>query len=273
MSALVVGSSSGIGLEYAVQLALRGLSVVVTSRTARRAQGAASEVIGKVPGSVVEGVEVDVSQPDQASDAVHRLLASREWSVVIVSLGIGEDPEDDTTSDEYVAGVARVNVESFARIMQAAYNHLAAQPSQSYLMGCSAISTFIRVPRCSAYCSSRDFQSAYVRQLQRFAKLDGKPVSVSLNETSVVWTDSLVQKLKTSQLSDEQAAQFRKVSFETADFVQASLTRMYGGRPYILMGKIWWLVRALAYCIFPLFGSLYFPANKAPPAANKDRDS
>ena len=45
-----------------------------------------------------------------------------------------------------------------------------------------------------------------MRQLQRFAKLDGKPVSVSLNETSVVWTDSLVQKLKTSQLSDEQAA-------------------------------------------------------------------
>ena len=59
-TAVVVGSSRGIGLALAKTLAARGETVVVTSRDAARAEAAAREV-----GHGASGIAVDLAEPGQ----------------------------------------------------------------------------------------------------------------------------------------------------------------------------------------------------------------
>lgn len=62
---LVVGGTSGIGLEVAKALAARGDSVVLTGRDAAKAQAVAAEVGGKT-----KGLAVDVSKPKEITAAL-----------------------------------------------------------------------------------------------------------------------------------------------------------------------------------------------------------
>jgi len=65
--ALVAGASEGLGREYALQLAARGLSLVMVARDAARLENAASEVRAK-------GVEVRTAALDLGSEAMLREL-------------------------------------------------------------------------------------------------------------------------------------------------------------------------------------------------------
>jgi len=154
--------------------------------------------------------------------------------------------------DAYLANVCRVNVESFTRIVNAAFKQLSQQDRACYLMGCSAISTFIRIPSWEAYCASRDFQSALLNQLSAKARKKRMQLVVCNNETSVVWTDGLMKKLEVTPLTEQEKVMIKKMAFETPDFVRAVLLRMYAKRRYILMGKEWWVVRRIAMAGVPL---------------------
>jgi len=80
-TALVTGATSGLGLEAAAQFAEAGFArVVVTGRTARRAEAAAAEVRQRTGLDVVESVVVDLDVPASVTAAGEEL---RHRGVVI----------------------------------------------------------------------------------------------------------------------------------------------------------------------------------------------
>jgi NAD(P)-dependent dehydrogenase (short-subunit alcohol dehydrogenase family) len=114
-TALVTGSTQGIGLAIAQGLASSGARVVVNGRNQARVDEAVGKVDGKVEGKAT-GVAADVS----SADGVEALLAEvPEVDILVNNLGIfGAVPAREIT-DEQWRTYFEVNVLSAARLIRA----------------------------------------------------------------------------------------------------------------------------------------------------------
>jgi NAD(P)-dependent dehydrogenase (short-subunit alcohol dehydrogenase family) len=92
-SVVVVGGSSGLGLEVARHYAQQGRDVVVTSRDTGRAEAAAKEA-----GGATVGLALDLAQPERIADSLGDL--GQVAHVVISAI----DRDENTVRDYNIAG-------------------------------------------------------------------------------------------------------------------------------------------------------------------------
>jgi NAD(P)-dependent dehydrogenase (short-subunit alcohol dehydrogenase family) len=119
-TALVTGSTSGIGHAVAKGLAAAGADVVVNGRTEARVEAAAAAIAKAVPGGKVRGVAADVSSSAGCSALVGKLP---EVDILINNAGIFEPKGFYDIPDEDWNRFFEVNVMSGVRL------------SRSYLPG------------------------------------------------------------------------------------------------------------------------------------------
>ncbi len=113
--ALVSGSSQGIGLAIATELARAGAAVVVNGRTADKTETAAAQVRNDVPGADVVAVAADLA----SSEGAEQLRAEvPELDILVNNLGIfGAKPVLEVDDDEW-RRYFEVNVLSAIRLIR-----------------------------------------------------------------------------------------------------------------------------------------------------------
>jgi len=116
MTALVTGSTSGIGHAIAEGLAAAGADVVVNGRTEARVGAAAAAIAKALPGSKVRGVAADVSSADGCSALIGALP---EVDILINNAGIFEPKGFFDIADEDWGRFFEVNVMSGVRLARA----------------------------------------------------------------------------------------------------------------------------------------------------------
>jgi NAD(P)-dependent dehydrogenase (short-subunit alcohol dehydrogenase family) len=115
-TALVTGSTQGIGLAIAGGLAAAGASVVVNGRTASRVDAAVERLQEERPGIDVRGIAADVADAAGAAELVERLP---HVDVLVNNLGIfGSRPVLEVDDDEW-RRYFEVNVLSGVRLTRA----------------------------------------------------------------------------------------------------------------------------------------------------------
>lgn len=115
-TALVTGSTGGIGLAIARGLAGAGASVVVNGRTQAKADAAAAAIVKAIPGSKARGVAADVST---AAGCKTLVAAVPEADILINNAGIFEPKDFFDISDEDWSRFFDVNVMSGVRLSRA----------------------------------------------------------------------------------------------------------------------------------------------------------
>lgn len=107
-TSLVTGASSGLGLEAATQLAARGDDrVIVTARTAEKAAGARSAVVGRTGHDAVDTLVLDFDDLATVRRAVARLAADgRSLDTLVLNAGMGAPPRRRHTADGLEATAA-----------------------------------------------------------------------------------------------------------------------------------------------------------------------
>ncbi|TGK02881.1 SDR family oxidoreductase [Leptospira langatensis] len=115
-TALVTGSTAGIGFAIALSLAKEGAHVIVNGRTKSRVEEAISHIKKEVPSASLSGVEADFSKQAEVSSIVSKFP---NVDILVNNVGIFE-PKDftDIPDDDWIR-FFEVNVLSGVRLSRA----------------------------------------------------------------------------------------------------------------------------------------------------------
>ncbi|MGI4884425.1 MAG: SDR family NAD(P)-dependent oxidoreductase [Janthinobacterium lividum] len=123
-TALVTGSTAGIGLAIAQQLAAEGAQIVLTGRTEARLAKAKTAILQRTPAAAVRGVAVDFGEAAQV-DAL--LKAVPAVDILVNNVGIFEPkPFADITDADWLR-FFEVNVLSGVRLARQYFPQMLAQ--------------------------------------------------------------------------------------------------------------------------------------------------
>jgi len=111
--ALITGSTAGIGLATARELAREGAEVIVNGRTRARVDGAVQAVLREAPGAKVRGVAADVSTAEGCGEL---LRAVPDVDVLVNNAGVFEPVPFEEIADEAWFRIFETNVMSGVRL-------------------------------------------------------------------------------------------------------------------------------------------------------------
>ncbi len=112
-TALVTGSTAGIGLAIAESLVAEGANVVLNGRTRERVEGAVQTVKAGVDNARVSGVFADLSTPEGAQKVIDGIP---EVDILVNNVGIFELKDFEQISDEDWLRLFQANVMSGVRL-------------------------------------------------------------------------------------------------------------------------------------------------------------
>lgn len=169
-TAIIIGSSSGIGLELAKVLSARGYRIAVAARRLGLLEEHAS-----ADSNVVSTKRLDLSQPDSTEIFAAMAQELGQVDLVIISSGTGHlNPDLDWPPEEETIAT---NVTGFARIACAAMK-LFEKQGRGHLVGISSIAALRGAGEAPAYGASKAFMSRYLQSLHFRAKKSGLPIRV-----------------------------------------------------------------------------------------------
>ncbi|WP_375417119.1 SDR family NAD(P)-dependent oxidoreductase [uncultured Hymenobacter sp.] len=123
-TALVTGSTAGIGLAIARRLAAEGAEVIITGRTEARLQEARAAIVAETPTAAVRGVAVDFGR---AEEMAHLLREVPTVDILVNNVGIFEPKPFAEISDEDWVRFFEVNVLSGVRLARQYFPLMLAQ--------------------------------------------------------------------------------------------------------------------------------------------------
>lgn len=115
-TALITGSTAGIGFAIAERLAREGTRVIINGRTEKRVAFAIQALHLKVPNATIEGIPGDLGHKKGCAALIRRL---RDVDILVNNLGIFEPKPFEQIPDEDWLRFFEVNVMSGVRLSRA----------------------------------------------------------------------------------------------------------------------------------------------------------
>jgi NAD(P)-dependent dehydrogenase (short-subunit alcohol dehydrogenase family) len=181
---LITGTSSGIGLEIAVQAAAGGHTVVATMRDlakADRLRDAASAI-----GVTLDIRQLDVTDADSIAACIDAVVATHgRLDALVNNAGAGHVGTIENESLDAVRDVMEVNFFGVVAVTKAALPHLRA--SRGRVVAVSSVGGAVGQPFSEAYCAAKFAVEGFLESLAPVAETVG--VRVSIVEPGAVASD------------------------------------------------------------------------------------
>lgn len=167
--ALVTGASSGIGLEFATQLARAGVNLVLAARREDRLQ-ALAQSLQQECGIRTRVVAVDLSACTAAAQMRRQLRAMHEGESIRIRLlcnnaGAGRWGRfEEAASADYYEGLTVLNTTALVSMCRLFFDDLRSFPS-SAVINVSSPAAYQPVPFMAAYAASKAFVHSFSQAL------------------------------------------------------------------------------------------------------------
>ena len=185
--AIIIGASSGIGYELAVQLATRGYQLGLMARRQERL----AELNDRLPGQhfiqVTDLIDADMARTQLA--ALIEQMGDVELIVVNSGVGASEKILDWTIQSEMID----VNVRGFTAMSMDAMNYF-VQRGGGHLVGVSSIEAHFSGGLSLTYNATKAFVSNYLNGMRSRASRSGLPITITTVEPGFIDTPMLQSK-------------------------------------------------------------------------------
>jgi short-subunit dehydrogenase len=160
--ALITGATSGIGREFAEQLALAGHDLVIVARDADRLTAIAADLSDRY-GIDCRTLVADLSR-DDAVDLVVRQIDELQPDVLVNNAGFGTTGTLARADRASQDAMLRLHVLAVHRLAQAAVQGMMRRGSGTIVI-VSSVASYLTSPGNVNYCASKAFQRIYAEGL------------------------------------------------------------------------------------------------------------
>lgn len=181
--AVIMGATSGIGMEVARQLAARGWRLGLAGRRTERLERLQRELP-----QVVAVRSIDVTREDAPALLRELIEELGGMDLYFHSSGIGfQNPSLDVEKE---ADTVQTNAVGFTRMVDAAWHYFASCPNRpGHIAAISSIAGTKGLGAAPAYSSTKRFQNHYLECLAQLARIRRLPVAVTDIRSGFVDTD------------------------------------------------------------------------------------
>jgi short-subunit dehydrogenase len=162
--ALVTGASSGIGREFAIQLAEKGMNVVLVARRLERLEALAVQLRDK-HGVQVEAIGADLTQPGAVGQVKERLgRAGIRIRLLCNNAAFGRWGRFENTPAALYQEMIELNTTAVVAMCHGFLDDLASFPS-SLVINVSSPASYQPVPYMAVYAASKAFVQSFSQAL------------------------------------------------------------------------------------------------------------
>ncbi len=170
-SILIIGASSGIGRQVALDFARGGWRVGIAARSEERLKEIKSQYPDRIAYSVI-----DVTAADAPQRFLDLIELTGGMDVLLMSAGVGwMNPSLDGLVD---VNTVAVNCDGFVKIIDAAYNYYksASMAERGHIAAITSVAGTKGIGIAASYSASKRFQSTYIDALEQLARQEGVTV-------------------------------------------------------------------------------------------------
>ena len=234
-TALVTGASSGLGTDFARQLAARGCGVVLVARREERLRELQAEISSRY-GVAVESVAMDLVCPDAPQRLFDQLKdAGRTIDILINNAGLGLFGEFSAApweSTRQMLAVDMIAVTHLTRLFVAGM----LERRYGYILFLSSIGAFQPTPTYAAYSAAKSYILSFGEALHYELRRSGVQCTVLC--PAVTRTEFL-------QVAGQRPTLYQRLTMMESDTAaRIGIEAMLKGRPSVVAG---WFSAAFAF--------------------------
>jgi short-subunit dehydrogenase len=178
-SVIVTGGSSGLGVEFARQLAPQASQILLSARSADGLETVKSELNQKYPVVEVLMCPADLSTIQGRTTLIEMVISSGMVpNILINNAGAGDYGSFSTGSAERIQGQIDLNITSLVMLTHALLPHLKRRPERpSCIVNVSSLAASLPMPDLAVYAATKSFVTSFSEALR--IELSGTNVRVS----------------------------------------------------------------------------------------------
>ncbi len=181
--ALITGASSGIGEEFARQLAAKGWSLALVARSQDRLERVRIDLMQQHPSIDVRSIALDLTKPEAPLDLFERTQADRLGiNLLVNNAGFGAFGEFAEIDRERQRQMVDLNVAALVELshfyLQPMIRQSAEQRSNGGIINIASIAGLVPLPYCAVYAATKAFVVSFSHALYEEASQYGVHVMV-----------------------------------------------------------------------------------------------
>lgn len=178
---IIIGASSGIGWELAIQLAAEGYQLGLVARRLEKLEQLASSLAGD---HFV--VQSDIAKTELAQQQLAELLEKMgNVELIVINSGVGE--QEKRLDWEIQRQMIDVNIRGFAALTVISMNYFRERGS-GHLVGISSVAAHMSGGLAPTYAATKAFVSSYLNGMRSRAEYSKLPIAVTTVEPGFVDT-------------------------------------------------------------------------------------
>lgn len=233
-TALITGASSGIGREFARQLAGRAGALVLVARRLERLEELRDELTKKNPDLNVLCRAVDLSQQDEV-DQLSVWLSDQGIAVdfLINNAGLGDRGSFVKAEAERVGKILEVNVLALTRLTHSLLPAMITR-KRGAILNVSSIAGFMPIRKMAVYAASKAYVTSFSEGLRAEVRKQGIAVTALCPGPVATEFSSVAQRASGKQ--EIRSPSFMHVAVE--DVVRAGLAGIERNKPLVVPGFV-----------------------------------
>ena len=163
-NALITGASSGLGAEFARQLAPVAKTLILVARRLDRLEALRDKLAR--PGLTIHCRQVDLADDAAIEEFIGWLIALDEpVDFLVNNAGLGDHGAFDTSNWKRVRQMLDVNIGALTRLTHTLVPMLKQRP-RAAILNVSSVASFVPIPRLAVYAASKAYVTSFSEALR-----------------------------------------------------------------------------------------------------------